>query len=145
MRPRPLGVLLMLTLILIPFMGVGHASKNGRNGARAAKTTPIAEKEAAPVADPVPPAAQPSAAASATSAPPAAPAAPAPVTTPAATSAPSFLSAGGTLLLGSLVLVGLLYGASRLMRRLPIGRLLPSAEGPIRVTARTRARPSIRW
>jgi len=64
-------------------------------------------------------------------------AAAAPPALPTSTRAPSFLTAGGTLLLGSLVLVALLYGASRLMRRLPIGRFLPGAEGPIRLVART--------
>ena len=41
------------------------------------------------------------------------------------------------LLLGSLVLVVLLWGVSRLVKRLPIGRLLPGTQGPIRVIART--------
>ena len=149
MRPRVLGILLGVALVLLPYHVVAHASKGNRTTTRAAKPAPAAEKETAPVPDPVPPAAQPSTAAAA---PAVAPASPAPVAAPAAatpapilaepspaksTSTPSFLSAGGTLLLGSLVLVGLLYGASRLMRRLPIGRLLPSADGPIRVIART--------
>lgn len=56
--------------------------------------------------------------------------------TPAAPAA-SFPADGAKLLIGSLVLVVLLFGAARLVRRLPIGRLLPSAEGTIRVTART--------
>jgi flagellar biogenesis protein FliO len=41
------------------------------------------------------------------------------------------------LLLGSLVLVVLLWAAARLVKRLPIGRLLPGVQGPIRVVART--------
>ena len=41
------------------------------------------------------------------------------------------------LLLGSLVLVVLLWGVARLVKRLPIGRLLPGTQGPIRVIART--------
>jgi len=35
------------------------------------------------------------------------------------------------------VLVALLYAASRLVRRMPIARFLPSAEGPIRIASRT--------
>ena len=66
MRPRLLGILLGLALLLTPFMVVAHASKNARTSARAAKPAPVAEKEAASVPDPVPPPAQPSAAAPAT-------------------------------------------------------------------------------
>ena len=35
------------------------------------------------------------------------------------------------------MLVALLYAASRLVRRMPIARFLPSAEGPIRIASRT--------
>jgi flagellar biogenesis protein FliO len=41
------------------------------------------------------------------------------------------------LLLGSLVLVVVLWGVTRLLRRLPIARFLPGAQGPIRVVTRT--------
>ena len=37
----------------------------------------------------------------------------------------------------SLVLVVVLWGVTRLMRRLPIARFLPGAQGPIRVVTRT--------
>ena len=41
------------------------------------------------------------------------------------------------LLAGALIVAVLLWGAARLVRRLPMGRLLPGAEGPIRVVSRT--------
>ncbi len=49
----------------------------------------------------------------------------------------SFLGAGSKLLVASLALAGLLYVAMRVVRRLPISRFLPSADGPIRLIART--------
>lgn len=49
----------------------------------------------------------------------------------------SFLGAGAKLLVASLALAGLLYLALRAARRLPISRFLPSADGPIRLVART--------
>lgn len=44
---------------------------------------------------------------------------------------------GWKLLVGSLVLAALVFAAARGVKRLPIARFLPSAEGTIRVTART--------
>lgn len=69
---------------------------------------------------------------SATSRAPASPPAAAPV--PASS---SFVQPELRLLLGAAVLGLLLWGATRLVRRLPIARLLPSGQGPIRVVART--------
>lgn len=63
-----------------------------------------------------------------------------PASSPAAAPVPassSFMQPELRLLLGAAVLGLLLWGASRLLRRLPIARLLPSAQGPIRVVART--------
>jgi flagellar biogenesis protein FliO len=61
--------------------------------------------------------------------------------TPAAgaaeSSSSSLTGAGLKLLVGSVAMAALLYGAMRLVRRLPLGRFLPGTEGPIRVTART--------
>jgi flagellar biogenesis protein FliO len=45
------------------------------------------------------------------------------------------------LLLGSLILAALLYAAARGVRRLPIGKLLPSSDGPIKVIGRTHLGP----
>lgn len=108
-----------------------------RSAARAVATaTPPARRETAgkpatpPPASPAPVVVAPPAPA------PAPP--PAPVVAPAAP-APSdgFLGAGGKLLIGSLVLTALLFGATRVVRKLPIARFLPSAtEGAIRITAR---------
>jgi flagellar biogenesis protein FliO len=76
-----------------------------------------------------------------------APAAPAPAPTPApapvaaapaGARSPGFdpLAAGGLrLLLGSLGVVALVLIGSRLLRRLPVARLLGGAEGPIRIAA----------
>jgi flagellar biogenesis protein FliO len=127
MRPRLLGLVVAGALFLTPLIVGGETTKSSRSGARAAaKTAAVIEKESAPPAPaPSAPASTPTPALEPTPVPPK----PAP--------APSFLSTGGTLLFGSLVLVGLLYAATRVMRRLPIGRFLPSADGPIRVTART--------
>ena len=50
---------------------------------------------------------------------------------------PFMLRPEAKLLLGSLVLVVLLWAAARLVKRMPIGRLLPGTQGPIRVIART--------
>ena len=50
---------------------------------------------------------------------------------------PFILRPEAKLLLGSLVLVVLLWGAAKLVKRMPIGRLLPGTQGPIRVIART--------
>lgn len=63
-------------------------------------------------------------------------------TPPAAPSvSDSVLGVGAKLLLGSLVLAGLLYGASRVLKRMPIARLLPNADGPIKVIGRTHLGP----
>jgi flagellar protein FliO/FliZ len=58
---------------------------------------------------------------------------------PRASAAPAspLVSSGGRLLLGSLVVAGLLWGAAVLVRRLPVSRFLPRADGPIRVVGRT--------
>lgn len=64
----------------------------------------------------------------------------APESTPAPAPVPgssSFVQPELRLLLGAVILGALLWGATRLVRRLPIARLLPSAQGPIRVVART--------
>ena len=53
----------------------------------------------------------------------------------------SLLGVGAKLLLGSLLLAGLLYGAARLVRRMPIAKLLPGADGPIKVIGRTHLGP----
>src|SRR5687768_10089604 len=66
---------------------------------------------------------------------PAAPAAPAPIATP------SLIGAGNRLLVGSLILAALLFVASRLVRRMPLGRLLPRSDGPIRMVSRTHLGP----
>jgi flagellar biogenesis protein FliO len=60
-----------------------------------------------------------------------------PRTAPAPEAAPSFVATGGRLFLGTFLLVILLYGASRLVKRLPMAKLLPGATGPIRVKGRT--------
>lgn len=95
----------------------------------------------APLAAAEPPAAPPVAATpTAPAAPPAPPAPSMAEPRSAAVSAPGsspLAEAGVKLLLGSVVLAALLYVGSRLVRRLPLGRLLPSAEGPIRLAART--------
>lgn len=124
MRARVAAVLVVLALALAPVMALGQPTKPARAGRAQARAAAVEAEAPAPA--PVTPA-------------PAA-AAPAPATAPGpspSAPAPSFMSAGGTLLLGSLVLVGLLYGAARLMRRMPIARFLPSADGPIRIAART--------
>lgn len=58
--------------------------------------------------------------------------------------APSIGADGWKLLVGSVVLVVLLLVAARVVKRLPLGRLLPNAEGPIRVVARTHLGPKER-
>jgi flagellar biogenesis protein FliO len=45
--------------------------------------------------------------------------------------------AAAKMLVGSLLLAALLWGVTRLVRRLPVARYLPGAQGPIRVVART--------
>ena len=52
-------------------------------------------------------------------------------------STPSVGADGWKLLVGSVVLVVLLLLAPRFVKRLPLARLLPGTEGPIRVVART--------
>jgi flagellar biogenesis protein FliO len=121
MRARVAAALVVLALALAPVMVLGQPTKPARPGRAPARAAAV-ETEAAPAAVlPAPTASSPAPAAAPGSSP----------------SAPSFMSAGGTLLLGSLVLVGLLYGAARLMRRMPFARFLPSADGPIRIAART--------
>jgi flagellar biogenesis protein FliO len=118
MRARAAAVLVALALVLAAALAQGQPVKAGRSGRASARPAAVEAEPAATAPAPTPaPAAAP------------APAPPAP--------APSIMSAGGTLLLGSLVLVALLYGATRLMRRMPIARFLPSADGPIRIAART--------
>jgi flagellar biogenesis protein FliO len=123
MRARVAAALVVLALALAPVMVLGQPTKPARPGRAPARAAAV-ETEAAPAAVPPAPTAS-------SPAPAAAPG------SPASAPAPSFMSAGGTLLLGSLVLVGLLYGAARLMRRMPFARFLPSADGPIRIAART--------
>jgi flagellar biogenesis protein FliO len=50
---------------------------------------------------------------------------------------PPFMRVEVKLLIGALALAGLLWGAARLLRRLPLTGLFASAHGPIRVVART--------
>src|SRR5262245_8390532 len=107
-------------VVLAPVMAFADSPRSAR-ATRAAARPPAVETPEPTVTTPAP-----------------APVAPAPQPSPAPTVAPpSFTSAGGTLLLGSLLLVGLLYAAARLLRRMPIARFLPSADGPIRIAART--------
>jgi hypothetical protein len=128
MPPRLLGLVLATGLLLSPLVVHGETTKTPRTVARAASNTAAAlEKETTPAPLPAAP----------VSTPPAAVETPPPPSSPKPAPAPSFLSPGGPLLLGSLVLVGLLYAATRVLRRLPIGRLLPTADGPIRISART--------
>jgi flagellar biogenesis protein FliO len=53
----------------------------------------------------------------------------------------SLTSVGLRLLVGSLLLAGLLYGAARLLKRMPLARLLPTADGPIKVIGRAHLGP----
>ena len=115
-------------VLLAPVMAPAESARSAR-ATRAAARPPAVETPEPGVATPAPSSApapvQPSVV-------------PAPVPSPAPTVAPpSLTSAGGTLLLGSLLLVGLLYAAARVMRRMPIARFLPSADGPIRIASRT--------
>jgi flagellar biogenesis protein FliO len=55
----------------------------------------------------------------------------------------SLLGVGAKLFLGSLLLAGLLYGAAHLVRRMPIARLLPGTDGPIKVIGRTHVAPKV--
>jgi len=89
-------------------------------------------------AEPAAPAAAPATAAPTTGAPDAA--AP-PAAAPAPIATPSLIGAGNRLLIGSLVLAALLLIASRLVRRMPFGRLLPRSEGPIKMLSRTHLGP----
>jgi len=94
----------------------------------AAPAAARASRPAAPAAAPAPPAVEP----------------PAPATPAAAPPSPageSLAGVGARLLLGALLLAGLLYGAARAMRRLPIARLLPGADGPIKVIGRAHLGP----
>jgi flagellar biogenesis protein FliO len=125
MRPPLLGLLVAGALMMTPLTGEGQTTKASRSGLRPAKDAGVRENDIAPTPPPAVPVSPPPAT---VEPPPAAP-------KPAPTS--PFLNTGGTLLFGSLLLVGLLYAATRAMRRLPIGRFLPTAEGPIRVVART--------
>jgi flagellar biogenesis protein FliO len=86
-------------------------------------------------AEPAAPAPAPGAAAGAPAATAPSAAAPAPIATP------SLVGAGNRLLIGSLVLGALLLIASRLVRRMPLGRLLPRGDGPIKVLSRTHLGP----
>lgn len=62
--------------------------------------------------------------------------------TPARSAADDSLTgAGARFLLGALVLAGLLLAAVRYAHRLPLARLLPSADGPIRVIGRAHLAP----
>jgi flagellar biogenesis protein FliO len=110
----------VLALALAPVMVLGQPAKPGRPGRAPARAAAVDTEAAHAPVTPAPAAAPATASGSSQSAP-----------------APSIMSAGGTLLLGSLVLVGLLYGAARLMRRMPFARFLPRADGPIRIAART--------
>jgi flagellar biogenesis protein FliO len=119
-------------VLLAPVMTPAESARSAR-ATRAASRPPALETPEPSVATPAP-----TPAPSSTHAPVQPSVVPAPVPSPAPTVAPpSFTSAGGTLLLGSLLLVGLLYAAARLMRRMPIARFLPSADGPIRIASRT--------
>jgi flagellar biogenesis protein FliO len=71
-----------------------------------------------------------------------APSAPAPAAqAPGPVSTPSLVGASNRLLIGSLVIAALLLVASRFVRRMPLGRLLPRADGPIKVLSRTHLGP----
>jgi flagellar biogenesis protein FliO len=93
------------------------------------------------VAEPAIPAPAPVAAAAPAAAPAAGP--PAVTAPPAAApiATPSLVGAGNRLLIGSLVLAALLLIASRLIRRMPLGRLLPRGDGPIKMLSRTHLGP----
>jgi flagellar biogenesis protein FliO len=65
-----------------------------------------------------------------------------PASTPSGLS-DSLMGVGAKLLLGSLLLAGLLYGAAYLVRRMPIARLLPGSDGPIKVIGRTPLAPKV--
>lgn len=56
---------------------------------------------------------------------------------PMAEEGPSLSGSLWRLGLACLVVVGLLYGGSRLIRRLPLARYLPGRDGPIQVEGRT--------
>jgi flagellar biogenesis protein FliO len=115
-------------MLLAPVTAPADSARSAR-ATRAAARPPAAETPEPTVAT-LPPSSAPVATP--------APVVPTPPPSPAPTVAPpSFTSAGGTLLLGSLVLVGLLYAAARLLRRMPIARFLPGADGPIRIASRT--------
>ena len=114
-------------VLLAPVMAPAESARSAR-ATRAAARPPAVETPEPSVATP----------ASSAPAPVQPSVVPAPVPSPAPTVAPpSLTSAGGTLLLGSLLLVGLLYAAARVMRRMPIARFLPGADGPIRIASRT--------
>ncbi|MBI4593702.1 MAG: flagellar biosynthetic protein FliO [Candidatus Rokubacteria bacterium] len=69
-------------------------------------------------------------------------AAPAPRLAPPAPAATgSIVGVGAKLLLGAILLAGLLFAAARYAKRLPLGRFLPSADGPIKVIGRSHLGP----
>ena len=126
MRRRVAGLCLAGGLLVAPVMAPAEATRPARAARTAARTTAVEATEPA-----TPPATTASAPVTT------APSVPS-SSTPTASPAPSpFTTAGGTLLVGSLVLVGLLYAAARVIRRMPIARFLPSADGPIRIASRT--------
>lgn len=61
---------------------------------------------------------------------------------PAAKEGPSLTASLWRLGLACLVVVGLLYGGSRLIRRLPLARYLPGGDGRIQIEGRTFLGPS---
>lgn len=56
---------------------------------------------------------------------------------PSEPAGPSLTSSFLRLGLACLAIVALLYGGSRLLRRLPLSRFLPGGDGPIRIEGRT--------
>jgi flagellar biogenesis protein FliO len=127
MGPRLFALAVAAAVLVMPVIVGGEGTTSSRAARHTAAKNATASENSSP---PAPPPAAPTSTL-------AAPASIAPLAESPSRPAPSFLSTGSTLLFGSLVLVGLLYAATRLMRRLPFGRFLPSADGPIRVTART--------
>jgi len=135
MRRRVTGLCLAGGLLLALAMAPAEANRPARAARTPARTTAVEATE--PATTPAPVASSSSAPAPVTTA-PAVPTSSTPAASPAPSPAPSpFTTAGGTLLVGSLVLVGLLYAAARVIRRMPIARFLPSADGPIRIASRT--------
>lgn len=126
---RSLGLRLLVTLALLFVLALLFAVSLAAAVESHPKGAPSRAPQASETAEP------PAAAAASNRTTASAPSAQSPLTgTPDST---SFLGAGSKLLVASLALAGLLYLAMRVVRRLPISRFLPSAEGPIRLVART--------